>query len=94
MSNQVTLPDFVIESTPYGLCDHPDFALNTTVPVSECEVLVDLYITTNGDTWTNKTNWLMTTNVEDWFGIRTTTAASQPHIDGIFLHKSSGGDIQ
>ena len=38
---------------------------------SECEALVDLYNSTNGDGWTNKNGWLMKNEVcnSNWFGV-------------------------
>ena len=38
------------------------------VPVSECQALVDIYNNTNGDGWTNSTNWF-TTPVANWYGV-------------------------
>ncbi|QGY46221.1 T9SS type A sorting domain-containing protein [Maribellus comscasis] len=41
------------------------------VPLSEYNALLDFYNSTNGDNWTNNTNWLDTINhsVADWYGI-------------------------
>ncbi len=36
---------------------------------SDCDALVDLYYATNGDNWTNKTNWLTSTDVGTWYGV-------------------------
>ena len=47
-----------------------DACLNVTeIPVKECNALVDLYNSTGGDDWTNKTNWLQTHTPSDWNGI-------------------------
>ncbi|MBE0686707.1 MAG: hypothetical protein IH585_12010 [Anaerolineaceae bacterium] len=39
------------------------------IPQSECEALVDLYNSTNGDNWARKDNWLITNSPSEWFGI-------------------------
>jgi Leucine-rich repeat (LRR) protein len=41
------------------------------VSVAECQALVDLYNSTGGptNTWTDDELWLVSTNVDDWFGI-------------------------
>ena len=45
----------------------------TDVPASECEALVSLYISTSGTDWTNSTNWLTGTTVDDWYGVTVNT---------------------
>ena len=42
----------------------------TDVPRVECEALVALYQSTNGSAWTDNSNWLQSTTVGDWKGIR------------------------
>ena len=53
----------------------------TDVPESECEALVDLYLSTNGAGWNNQQEcsgdeyddcWLVTTDIDQWFGITVT----------------------
>ena len=39
------------------------------IPTTECAALVDLYYSTNGDSWTNYTDWLGTTTPCSWFGL-------------------------
>ena len=39
------------------------------VPKRECEALVDLYGSTNGDGWLNNSGWLQSTTVADWYGV-------------------------
>lgn len=41
----------------------------TEIPLSECEALVDLYNSTNGDDWSMNTNWLVTNTPSNWYGI-------------------------
>jgi outer membrane protein assembly factor BamD (BamD/ComL family) len=41
----------------------------TEIPQTECEALVALYISTDGDNWTDNTNWLVTSTPSDWFGV-------------------------
>ena len=56
----------------------------TDVPVVECEALVALYNSTNGAGWTNRTNWLETVTVGNWYGIRVESG----HVAGIYLGKN------
>lgn len=46
-----------------------DCSTVTDVPQSECEVLVALYNSTNGASWTTKTNWLSSTTVCTWYRV-------------------------
>ncbi|MCJ7537661.1 MAG: hypothetical protein MUO57_19215 [Anaerolineales bacterium] len=50
----------------------------------ECEALVALYGSTNGAGWTNNTNWLLTTTVDDWFGVTVTGG----HASNLFLNNN------
>lgn len=47
------------------------FDCNTVidVPPIECTALVQFYNNTNGIGWTNQANWLISTTVENWYGI-------------------------
>lgn len=55
-----------------------DCSLVTDVPESECEALVDFYLSTNGAGWNNqqictKGNcWLDSLEVDDWYGVTVT----------------------
>jgi len=53
----------------------------TDVPVVECEALVALYNSTNGAGWTNRTNWLETVTVGNWYGI----TVESGYVAGIYL---------
>jgi len=46
-----------------------DCSTATGIPQSECEALVALYNSTNGDGWTNHSNWLATTTPCGWYGV-------------------------
>lgn len=46
-----------------------DCGVVTDVDQDECEALVFLYNSTNGDAWTNPSNWLTGTTVGSWNGI-------------------------
>jgi hypothetical protein len=51
---------------------NPECAAVTAIPVSECNALLDLYRTTNGAMWDNRTRWLETANGVtpcDWYGV-------------------------
>ena len=39
------------------------------IPPIECEALVALYNSTNGEGWTTKTNWLVTDTPSNWYGV-------------------------
>ncbi|WP_166404777.1 leucine-rich repeat domain-containing protein [Desulfonema ishimotonii] len=39
------------------------------IPKTECEALVELYNSTDGDNWTNKSGWLTDPVVGNWYGI-------------------------
>ena len=41
----------------------------TTIPVEECQALVDFYTSTEGPQWTNNSGWLQTVNPCWWHGI-------------------------
>lgn len=45
----------------------------TEIPQVECEALVALYNSTNGDGWTNHTNWLVINTPSNWWGITVTS---------------------
>ena len=46
-----------------------DCASVTDVPQVECQALVALYDSTTGAGWTNSTNWLTGTIIDDWYGV-------------------------
>jgi Leucine-rich repeat (LRR) protein len=48
-----------------------DFNCNavTQIPAEECEALVALYDSTDGDNWTNNDGWLSTPSPCDWYGV-------------------------
>jgi cysteine-rich repeat protein len=88
LSAPVILPTFFLSVNLADMCLHP----NLTIPQSECLVLVELFSGTNGLSWTNRSWWFKTANVENWFGVRTTSGPVGDllrHVDGIFLQKSS-----
>jgi uncharacterized repeat protein (TIGR01451 family) len=41
----------------------------TEIPQTECEALVALYETTDGDNWTDNTGWLETNTLCSWYGV-------------------------
>lgn len=60
----------VLVSAIPGLAE-PNFSCAdvTEVPLLECEALVALYNNTNGPSWTNNTNWLLTNTPSNWHGV-------------------------
>ena len=43
----------------------------------DCEALVDLYISTNGNGWTDNGGWLVTSNFCSWYGVTCSTTPPQ-----------------
>jgi Leucine-rich repeat (LRR) protein len=41
----------------------------TTIPYNECEALVSLYASANGENWTRNDNWLETDDPGGWYGV-------------------------
>jgi alpha-tubulin suppressor-like RCC1 family protein/Leucine-rich repeat (LRR) protein len=60
-------------------------ALSAAIPAAERQALIDLYNSTNGAGWTNKTNWLGAEGTENtWHGVYTddgNTTVTELHID-------------
>jgi len=50
--------------TPPSLCNSV-----TQLPAAECEALIAIFASTNGNAWTNKSNWLQTNTPCSWFGV-------------------------
>lgn len=44
-------------------------ALVTEIPQQECDTLIGLYDSTEGDTWTDNTGWLQTVTPCSWYGV-------------------------
>ena len=59
-------------------------ASETQIPQSECEALETLYTSTNGASWTVKTNWLQTATPCSWYGV---TCASS-HVTSLVLYNN------
>lgn len=61
-----TLCFFVEHQTAFA-----DFDCNTVleIPISEFEALVTLYNSTDGESWSNNDNWLMSSTPCGWYGI-------------------------
>jgi hypothetical protein len=88
LSNAQTMGDFIYGGSLEDICGQASI----TVPQVECEALVQLYVDTDGPNWINNTNWITSTDIESWFGVRTNVYNSQEHVDGVFLHKRIGAD--
>jgi hypothetical protein len=56
------------------------------VSVAECQALVDLYNSTGGASWMNKTGWLSSTNVDDWFGV---ALDGSNHVDSLSINSNN-----
>jgi hypothetical protein len=55
------------------------------VPTSERDALVALYNSTNGNSWSNNSNWNSSEPVASWYGIRTTNIGGAGHVSEINL---------
>jgi len=61
-----------------------DCASVTEVPASECQALVALYNTTNGNGWLNKSGWLENAALSTWYGV----AIKAGHVDSLNVSKN------
>ena len=62
----------------------------TDVPATECGALVALYGGTNGAGWTDHTNWLETTTVDNWYGV----SVNDGHVTDLSLYDNQlSGEI-
>lgn len=57
----------------------------TDVRQFECEALVSFYNSTNGAGWVEKTNWLTSNNVGDWYGV----SISNGHVSGLRMDNNN-----
>lgn len=51
------------------------------IPTLECEALVALYNSTNGPTWVNSTNWLVSLTPGDWYGVTVDVSGHVTELD-------------
>ncbi|MBL8146525.1 MAG: tandem-95 repeat protein [Anaerolineae bacterium] len=56
-------------------------AYQTQIPQDECDALVNLYNSTNGPGWINKTGWLATNTPCSWYGVW----CDGGHVKGLYL---------
>lgn len=74
---ELTSPEFVAWKTsvddwfPTGvICQDLYCPSISEIPPAECNALVSLYYSTNGDEWNNHSNWLITTTPPgNWYGV-------------------------
>lgn len=70
VSNEYGSTDRIVANVDVLLEDFDLFCLTVTdVPASECEALISLYNSTDGDNWINKAGWLSDTTVDNWYGV-------------------------
>jgi len=62
-----------------------------TVPASECSALLDLYISTDGNNWTNHSGWGTDPDVNNWFGITTVLSGEEAYVQKICLGDETDG---
>ncbi len=60
-------------------------AMSITVPVQECQGLVELFNNMNGASWTNSTNWNLNINVCTWYGVSCAFLDGQRHVTRLSL---------
>ena len=51
------------------------------IPLTDREILEVLYEATNGDDWTDNTNWLSDKDLEEWYGVRLTGGGRVRRLD-------------
>jgi len=61
-TNQTVNANFVLQTG--SICDTV-----TEIPSAECEALVTLYNSTDGDNWTDNTGWKVTNTPCNWYGV-------------------------
>jgi Leucine-rich repeat (LRR) protein len=67
-----------------------DCAVVTEIPSTECEVLIALYNSTNGDSWKNHNGWNETNTPCSWYGV----TCNGGHVSEIRLYNNElGGTI-
>ncbi|MEN8216812.1 MAG: leucine-rich repeat domain-containing protein [Pseudomonadota bacterium] len=54
----------------------------TEIPSTECEALVAIYNSTDGEQWSDNTRWTVTTNPCSWYGIE----CQNGHLTRLYLH--------
>ena len=74
-----TVPYVDVYATGTYFCQHV-----TEIPPAECEALVALYDSTDGDNWGNNDGWLETTTPCTWYGVTCTDG----HVDCIWLSEN------
>ncbi|MEM7532851.1 MAG: leucine-rich repeat domain-containing protein [Chloroflexota bacterium] len=57
----------------------------TTIPISECMALESLYDSTNGPSWTTKTNWLTGSDPCAWYGV----TCADGHVTTLWLDSNN-----
>jgi len=74
--------DWATDAEAYPACSSQVLACSgvTEIPVSECESLITLYDSTNGDDWDDNTGWKQTDTPCSWYGI-TCTGSNVTEID-------------
>ena len=82
---QSDTPTEVIVNTPsVVLLRNFDCTVVTDVSQSECRALVVFYNATNGDGWLNKSGWLESPTVSNWYGV----TVYEGHVSGLDLSKN------
>jgi hypothetical protein len=61
-----------VQANAQAICNN--YAMSTTV--AECQALADLYDSTAGASWTNKSNWKTSPNIASWYGVTTNNTNS------------------
>ena len=69
---------------PYPTDPNDTCEVVTEIPIAECESLLALYAQTNGNYWTNKTGWKVTTYPCSWYGV----SCRDGHVTGLALHQN------
>ena len=68
-SNNILYHTDIVRGSTYAVCRNNML----TVPQSECEALMNMFVTNNGPSWLNTSNRGVNPNVDLWFGITVQT---------------------
>lgn len=83
---------FLIPSANIALAKPADAICKNVseIPIRECNVLVALFNSTNGASWSDHTNWLINNTPANWYGI----TVNEGHVTEIILENNNlGGEL-
>ena len=87
MANLILLLLLLFPVVAGAVCDCSNTTV-TNIPQTECEALMALYNSTNGQDWKNSENWNTNTACSEWYGV----SVDAQHVVGLelYINKLSG----